>query len=290
MKILWAFSPFEKNKKLHQVGKKILTALTDKSDQVQVVYVASNAEVNLVTAYNIPKIKRYSDYPKKLIKKELLTLGLKKWEVEILPTYSLSQTSAVKMLSEFAQEYKVDLIVSASNGQTLLPRLVFGSFAETLIHLSLTDVLFYHQLTRFSSKPPKNILYAHDFAHKGAAGLKRALLYAKKWNSKLCIIHIINPEYNLLEDNPEAEKYRSNILKLAHKMERSIEAMDIDCTIMLEPRLEAHSKVILSTAKKQKADMIIMTAKSGDLVSLMGGKTTRAVLRESTLLTMVLKV
>lgn len=290
MKILWTFDPFDRNKKLHKVGTNILSILSNKNDQIKVAYVASNAEVNLATAFDVPKEKRYTDYPKKLIKKELSHLGLKKAEIEVLPTIHLSLSSSVKQLTQLAKKNKTDLILIATNARTLLPRLIFGSFAETLIHLSLSDVLVYHQKTKFGTKP-KNILYAHDFTMKGSLGLLRVTEYAKKWNSSLTVVHIVNPEFDVGDkQDKSSESYRQDVLNQAQKIEKSLQAQKINISIYLESSFETPSTIILNIAKKTKADMIALTAKSGNLTALLGGSITRQVLRESALLTLVLKV
>ena len=64
MKILWTFNPFDKNGELHKSGVNLLTTLFGKKDSVEAVYVASSAEAELATSFNIPEEKRYYDYPK----------------------------------------------------------------------------------------------------------------------------------------------------------------------------------------------------------------------------------
>lgn len=291
MNILWAINPFDKNKKLHRTGSNLLKLLSSNIDQVKAVYVASNAEVNLATAFDVPKEKRYTDYPKKMIKAELIQFGLKKAEVEVIPSVTVSQSASVKLLVDFAKKNKTDLIVMATNAKTLLPRVIFGSFAESLIHLSQSDVLAFHQKTKIGTKTPKHILYAHDFSTKGTLGLLRVTEYAKKWNSSLSIVHIVSPEFMTGESGLKAhESYRQDVLRQAHKIEQSLIAQKIKTSIYLEPSMDEASKVILNVAKKSKAEVVVVTAKSGNLAALLGGSVTRSVLRESNLLTLVLKV
>ncbi|MFA6237924.1 MAG: universal stress protein [Bacteriovorax sp.] len=290
MKVLWGFDPFGENKKLQTMGKNVLKFLAGSGDQVKVVYVASNAEVNLATAYNIDKEKRYTDFPRKLIKNDLNALGLKKYAVEVLPTISMSISASVKLLSQYAQKTQTDFIVIATNSKKFLPRLVFGSFAESLVHLSKTDVLIYHQKTKVHERLPKNILYAHDFSAKGSAGLERAMVYAKKWNSILHVIHVTNAEFTPIQNNSEAEAYCTKILKFANKVEKSIEAEGIKCNIHLEPSQESPANVIIKKAKKLNAEVIIVAAKSGNLAAFLGGSVSRNIMRESSLLTLILKV
>ena len=51
MKILWTFNPFERNKDLYLSGKAILDNWFNKKDSIEVLYVASNAEAELATAF-----------------------------------------------------------------------------------------------------------------------------------------------------------------------------------------------------------------------------------------------
>lgn len=285
VKILWAFDPFLENPKMHTKALVVLKSLFYKEDSLSVAYVASNSEVNLATAFNIPSEDRYSAYPKKIIKKELKNLGINNCVIDVLSNESLSMTSSVKKMAQFAIDSKADVILLASNGKKILPRIVLGSFAETLIHLSQTDILIYHQKTILGViGPPKKILYAHDFSRKGAAGLARAVIYAKKWNAILSIVHVVRPELST------DEFYRQQLLAVTHKLERSLVAQDIVCEIHLEPVIKSKDKVILSVAKKIKANIIIVAAKSGNLAPFLGGGVTRLVLRESNLMTLVIKV
>jgi nucleotide-binding universal stress UspA family protein len=287
MNILWTFDPFEKNKNLQIVGSKILKTLTNRNDLVKVVYVASNSEAQLATAYGIDKEKRYSDYPKKLIQRELIKLREKKLAIEVLSNMNFSISSSVKMLSQFAKKSKVDLILMATNGKSLLPRLIFGSFAETFVHTSVCDILIYHQKTKVGVEPPKNILYAHDFSLKGTKGFLRVTEFAKKWNSDLTIVHIVKPEYS--RDSSDST-YRQAVLAHSQKIEKSLLAQKIKATIYLETIMESPADLILKVARKSKADMVAVAALSGNLTALLGGSVTRQVLRKSTLLTLVLKV
>lgn len=293
MNILWAFDPFLANLNLQKKAKIILKSIVNEDDAVVAVYVASNQEVNLSTAYNIPKEIRYTEYPKKLLKRELIKLGVKKIKMEVIPSIKLSLSSSVKLLAQFAKKTNVDFILIASNGKKLFPRLVFGSFSETLVHLSNSDVMIYHQKTKINFARPKTLLYAHDFSLKGTAGLNRAMIYAKKWEATLIVVHVLSPEHSLLRkktEGAESEAYRLQLLRQAQKLERFIRSENIDCSIHLVPTLLTPADTVLSVAKKLKANIIMMTAKSSNLVSFLGGDVTRKILRESTLLTLVIKV
>ena len=283
MKVLWAFDPFQKNNELNTFGRKIIHSLFDKSDSVAAVYVASNAEVELSTAFNIPEEERYSLYPKNMISNALKKLKMEQLKVDVLTSKKISLSSIIEELVKHTQKQKIDLIVTATNGKKLLPRMVFGSFCETLIHSSKCDLLAYHQKTAFKS--PKNILYAHDFSKKGDAGLQRVMDYAKKWNAMITIIHV--PMY---EGDTTYEKFKVNTQKRATEVEKLITNNKLACKMVINYEIKPIHKIILSAATKYKADIVAVSAQANKITALLGGSVSRQVLRETKIPSLILKI
>lgn len=285
VKVLWAYDPFGKNKKLSLIAKSFLTNLFDKKDSIEVAYVASNSEVELATAFNIPVNRRYSTYPKKIIKESLKKLGMKKIKIEVLFEESLSLTSAVKRVTAYTRKQKIDLILIATNSKKVLPRIIFGSFAETIVHLSNCDLLIFHQNTKINSKVPANLLYAYDFSAKGYLGLNRVIEYVKKWNSILTIVYLPIPEAGVSYQN-----FQEETQKKIKKLESHLERENINFFINMSYDFKPITETILNQATKVKADMIVTASKANRLEAFLGGSITRQILRESQLPTLVLKV
>lgn len=285
MKILWSFDPFGQNKDLHVFGKNILTNLFGAKDSIEAVYVASNSEAELATAFHIPASKRYSSYPKGLMKEEIKGMNLKKVKSEVLVEKSLSLTSVVKNIVEYSKKKNIDLILIATNTKKILPKMVLGSFAETLVHMSVCDLLIYHQKTKFQMRTPKNLLYAHDFSSKGSIGLERAIVYAKKWNATLTIVYIPVPEVGM-----ELHTFKDSVQKRVQKIEKALENQKVKGKVHLEYDVKPITETILNVASKTNADLIAVAAQSSKLAALIGGSITRQILRESSLPTLVLKV
>jgi hypothetical protein len=84
MKIMWAFDPFQTNKEQQQFAAKILRSISNSKDELIAIYVASNAEAELATAFSIPASKRYTTFPKKIMTAALKKLSLKKIKAEII--------------------------------------------------------------------------------------------------------------------------------------------------------------------------------------------------------------
>lgn len=285
MKILWAYDPFQKNKKLNLLGKKILNSLTDKKDSVTAVYVASKSETELTTAFNIPEDERFTLYPKKIILGQLLKIKEPLIKAHVISSLKLSLSSAIQLLSKYSSAQKIDLILISTNSKTLLPRLVFGSFAETLIHASECDLLMYHQKTKFGLKSTRKIAYAHDFSTKGDLGLKRVLEYAKKWNASVVVINV-----PMFLSNMTYEKFKELNIKRSLEIEEFIKTKNVPYEMVISYEVKPIDEIILGVAYKKNADLIAVSAKASKLTALLGGSITRQVIRETKIPALILKV
>ena len=285
MKILWTFNPFEKHEELHRSGVKIINGWFNQKDSIEVVYVASNREVGLATAYDIPLSKRFSTYPKKLIVEKIKKLSVAAKKVIILFDKSLSLSSAVGKVVEYSLKVNIDLIVIASNSKRKLPRVIFGSFAETIVHSSNCDLLIYHQKTKVKLTPPQNVIYAHDFSKKGDDGLIRLMSYVKKWESHLTVVHMPIPEPGV-----EMQDFKVSIEKNVKKIEKKLFDNKINYQFIIEYKVLPISENIIHHARKNQSDIIAVSAQANKLSAFLGGSITRQVLRESHLPTLVLKV
>lgn len=286
MKVLWAFDPFQKDNRLNLLGKKIIEKLFDpKKNSINAVYIASKAEAELTTAFNVLEENRYTLYPKKIILAQLKKLKMDNLKAEVIPSNKISLSSIIKEFVKYNSDNKTDLVVIATNGKALLPRLVFGSFCETLIHSSECDLLIYHQKTKFDLKSNKKILYAHDFTEKGDIGLKRVIEYAKSWNAHLIVVHV-----PMFLSNMTYEKFKMQTEKQGEKIKDSISKQGIPFQLIISYDVKPINTIILNIAKKKGADFIAVTAKSNKLTALLGGSITRQILRESKLPSLVLKI
>jgi nucleotide-binding universal stress UspA family protein len=285
MKILWTFNPFERNKDLYLSGKAILDNWFNKKDSIEVLYVASNAEAELATAFHIPSKERYSAYPKKLIEKELSKISFSKKNIQILFDKSLSLTSLVKNIVSYSKEKNINLIVLASNSKKKLPLAILGSFAATLVHISKCDLLIYHQKTKITSSLPLNVIYAHDLSRKGELGLRKLLEYVKKWNAHLTVVHVPIPQFGV-----ELHEFRRITENKINELEKRLNKEKIIFNIHTEYVIHPISEIIIELSAKSKSNIIAVTAQANKLSAMLGGSITRQILQDSFLPTLVLKV
>jgi nucleotide-binding universal stress UspA family protein len=190
MKLLWAFNPFDANRKLERRAIALLRSTAATRDTIEAVYVASPLEVELATAFDVPIAERFSAYPKSLVEKGLAKLGMKRASATVLTQNSVSLTAAATAIANHAAKQKVEITVVASHARKGVPRLFLGSFAETLIHLSRTDLLVFHENSVVPERAPRTLLFAHDLSDGGDRGFERALAHAKRWKSTLHVMHV----------------------------------------------------------------------------------------------------
>ena len=285
MKVLWTFNPFDKNNELHMMGKQLLISLFDRNDSLKAVYIASNAEVEIATAFSIPVEERYTYFPKKLIKDQLKKLLIKNIQVEVLFEKSLSLTATVQKLVNFSKINKFDLILTATNNKLKLPQTIFGGFAESLVHNSKCDLLTYHQKTKICTGVPANIVYGHDFSAKGERGLNRLIEYAIKWGAVLTIVHMAIPDGTM-----NLELFKNRTKKYGEKLEIYLFEKKIKYSLNIIYKISPIVETLFSISNKTNANIIAVTAQSNKLTALLGGSVTRQVLRRSQLPTLVIKV
>jgi nucleotide-binding universal stress UspA family protein len=292
VKILWAFNPFDVNRKLQRVALATVKAIAGARDQLEAVYVASPVEIDLATAFDVPVGLRFSVYPKKRVEQALRKLGFKQMRATVLTHDSLSLTSSVRALAAHAAREKADITLVASHARKGVSRLFLGSFAETLVHLSKTDLLVFHEGTRALKREPGVLLFAHDLTEQGDQGFEKALRHAKRWKCALHVIHVPAPSYDLHFDDQDerVEAYRKDVGKKIRRIQAALKRARVEGTVVIDAKWAPISELILARAKRVRADLLLVLAKSGRLAGFMGGSVTRQLLRASVAPVLVLKL
>lgn len=292
MKMLWAIDPFLASSKAHAATFAYMKLLAKNAAQIAVAYVASPAEINLSAAFDRPAAERYSRFPLELIRKALKAakISISPKQIAVLPEMHLSQTAAVDRLIEHAEELKSDLIVLNTHSRKGLARLVLGSFAESVIHRSEIPLLVLNP----GAKPRpsiKNILYAADFEDENDPGFTKSLELAKLTRAKLYVLHCAGPMYEW-PDNPRelaVARHKEFVNKRAMESARIARLAGVDAEVLIDARFEEVSKTVLRYSSSKKADLIVLKAKVGRIQALLGGSTTRKVLRAAKQPVLVLK-
>jgi nucleotide-binding universal stress UspA family protein len=291
MKIFWTFDPFEDNKALRKKGASLLKSIRQAGDSVHAVYVASDEELVSTKGSAKNAGKRFSDVAADQVRAQLVGLGLKDVGVSIASEPRFSLTAAVRKLVDHVTSQKADLLISSTHGRTGMKRFLLGSFAETLIHFSKTDLVLFNEKTLLPLRAPRRLLYAHDFSRKGDDGFKRALRYASHWGAELHVVHAPQPSFAVRFDgqDPAVENYRKKVRAKVQKVEAALQDAGVEGAVSLMTQTKPVSDLIYAVAKKVDADMILTSAQSGRLAALLGGSVTRQMIRESRVPTLVMK-
>lgn len=291
MKYVWAFSPFDTNKKLEKKAVALIETIPGAAKNLEPVFVASPSCVELSTAFDVSERDRFSRYPKQLLQNSVKALGIKVTKCTVLTEESVSLTNSVKELAAYLTRSKASVAIIASHAKTGLSRLVLGSFAESLVFFSRVDLLIFNENSTIRKVAPKNLLFAHDFSKSADRGLDRAIYYAKTWQCSLHVVHIPDPAYGfkLKGQEAEVENYRRHVRQKLHRIEQKVKKSGVFGSVVLDPRWNPVADRILSRATDVKADIVVVVAKSGKLASFFGGSVTRQILRTSLAPVLVVK-
>jgi len=293
MSLVWAFNPFDDNRKLQQKALAMAKALLGPRDRLEAVYVASPNEIALGTAFDVPLELRFSEYPKTLVEKAVLKLGSSKQiRATVLPQRELSLTASARLFAAYLVQSKAEIALVASHARKGVSRLILGSFAEALVHAARTDLLVFHEGTRALKRAPGVLLFAHDLTEQGDQGFEKALRHAKKWKCALHVIHVPVPSYGLHFDDQDkrVEAYRKGVARKIQRVEATLKRARIEGSVVIDAKWAPISELILARAKRVRADLLLVLAKSGRLAGFMGGSVTRQLLRTSVAPVLVLKL
>ncbi len=100
--------------------------------------------------------------------------------------------NAADSILEYIDEQEFDLVVMGTHGRTGLKKFLYGSVAEKVVRLSPIPVLTTHQkLQKFSLQ---KILVPIDFSDNSKKALDFAEPIAKKFDSRLTFLHVVEQE------------------------------------------------------------------------------------------------
>lgn len=291
MKALWAYEPFQQDKKRVRGMYQLLKQLVVPSN-IEVGFIVTRHESDLNLAFDIPLEERFTLYPRKLIKKSLKEskISIEDKKIHVVDYETFSNTKVADRLLSLAKSRNVNLIALYTHSRHGFHRFVLGSFAETLIHRTQVDLLLVNPKIDFSKKV-KNVFFMTDFSPTLKKHLKKIVLICKHLNATLTIFHAAEViyEWSLDESNPRFHAYRRKIAKTKSWIEHECQQAGIKYDVIVTSEMRSITEMALESAKNYKSDLIVVAAKSGAMTALMGGSITRQIVRESTKPVLVLK-
>ncbi len=292
MKVLWSLEPFHQNslslKGMHDLLRQLVGSLAN----IEIGFIVTRSEPELYLAYDIPQKARYTTYPRKLLKdvlqKAKITIDDK--NLHVIDFDTTSNTAAVDRLLAVTKSRSADLIALYTHARKGFRRFMLGSFAETIIHRSKTNLLLINPL----AKPPekiRRIIFAADFSQSTKKALQQSLEICQKLKADLTVFHVaeIIYEWSLDETDSQIHSYRKKVRRTCEWIEKECKTFNVPCEVIVSTEIKPITDLVLNAANKAKADMIIVVAKVGPLAALMGGSITRQLIRSSTKPILVLK-
>lgn len=263
MKIVWSLDLFENNPTLFKLGGNLANVITTAKSDVCAVYVATSNSPELSMAFDVPPDERFQQYPLQLLKKKLTQLKTKnKIAASVVSDTSMSVSSNVAKLLDQVKKQKAQLLMVGSQSRKSLLKIVFGSFAETLIQASNVDVLLYREKSRLPKSKLKHIVFLHDFSKNGDEGFKRAVAYAKEWKCSLSCFHIPSIFYAVSNSKAPLEilKYKQTVASKVKQIEDVLKKEKLSGSVHLgsEKLTQEFEEKVDSFVKKFKPDMIAM--------------------------------
>lgn len=287
-KIVWAMNPFDQNTKLNQSMFSLLRNLEKiRKASIEPVFVlspqfyrqsmdsknkwpASEDEI-------LEKMKKISKATKlKTIKHPIL-----------LKEKTESHRLEAKHLIEYCQKKEVSMIVVATHARKGFPRLMLGSFAETLLLLSPIPILFVnpHQTP---TKSIENLLFPSDLGKDSRRAFVWTLDFADELKAKIYVYSSFQTSHRGLLT---ADDTFGLPIPLWAKMQKAEEEAasflceakraNITTEFVRDNRAGPIVDGILAQTKKLKIDMISMAAKPLPRMPMMIGSITRQLVRQA---------
>lgn len=292
MKALWALEPFHQDKSKVKSMHDLLKQFVSRPEQIEIGYIVTRHENELNLAFHIPYEERFSSYPRRILKRSLqkAKIGLANKNIHVVDLETFSTTKAVDRFLSLAKSRGSDLIALYTHAHHGFTRFTMGSFAETAIHRSKVSLLLLNPKTKFNAKV-KRIFFASDFSPSAKNRLRKVVQICKRLKSDLIVFHQAEFIYkwSLDESNPKIHAYRRKVNRMQNWIEQECKRAGISSKVEVASEFKGTTDLILKNANKEKADLIIVSARTGPFAALMGGSITRQVVRGSTKPVLILK-
>lgn len=195
-------------------------------------------------------------------------------------------------LCSLAGTEKADLVIAATHGRSGLKRWILGSVTERLIRtvpcplMSITPFAGQRETALPEPVQFSNILVGCDFSDDSAAALESALSLAQEYQSRLHLVHVIEPVAyrEALLSNAIMDEMRVNLnAKLTEKLKTMVpEEVDHWCEVKTNCLAGKPYEELIKYATIHAIDLIVLGIRGRSLVdSMLLGATTDRVVRRS---------
>jgi len=195
-------------------------------------------------------------------------------------------------IMEYAEEIGADLAVMGSHGRRGVQRILLGSVTEEVVREGSCPVLTVHEDAKASPEGYERILVPVDFSPRTAGQLERAADLARRFDSALDVVHVIDPP-----TMPDLYvPFERLVVDVAGTTARAITELE-ELTAPLKGELEVATEVLVGRAATEiakraeaGADLIVIpTHGHSGLDRVLLGSVAEGVLRRAECPVFVLK-
>lgn len=280
-KFVWALDHYSGDSKTNKAVAQFLKIFA-KTPGVKIIPVSivNLSELGMLDVLTKKDIEKYTRDAKKDSQAILDKLGLTNLKAEVKTCKGRSRSDSIKALMAFRKEKKADVIVVGSRNKKGLSRFFMGSFAETLIFTAKCPTLIINP----DMKPVKSIdriLFCSQLRDKYKADFNRILKFANKHKTHITLFNYFGLGSGS-KDQPQFIKDRlADREKNTNALIKAGEKAGIKVDSYIEKKEMDIDKAVLSTAKKDKCQLIALKGKSDALHAFLVGSTTRSIVRHA---------
>jgi len=297
VKILWAFDPFVESEKIYSNTVKALKVFSiGKNVEIYPIYFLVPNEIDLVAAtLEIFSLKSYKEAAEKKMRKFFSKINLKGlMKPQILLNPVGSKRSAIIELNKFSKKMNADFVFTSTHARKGLARYFLGSFSETLLLKSITPVIVVSPTNKITGSFQRT-LFATDFSVESFLAFQILVKEVKDWpkatvilfhQTSLAVDPIISSElyapgraYGFMEEY--LDKVKDFSKREAKKWSRWAENEGVQVEICIQNFSDRTSDAIVKRAKKSKATLIALAAKTGPKAAVLIGSIPRQIVRQA---------
>ncbi len=179
--------------------------------------------------------------------------------------------NSIEELGEFQRKMKITLLLIATHGFSNLRHFQMGSFTSKVFPLVACPVLVFRSFDGPHEAPhealvPHRILVPYDFSTPSERCLQAAGLWARKFNSSVRLLSVIQPNLTLLGDSPVDDAYPEGIGSkhqddVLNRLEGMIKADWTGIQVQPAVRVGHPALEILKEAEDFQPDLIIQASR-----------------------------
>ncbi len=285
-RVVWAVDVFEPEENKAKVLRLLKSFTTKTNSQVEIVHILNYAYVPPYPS-NIPS---WGEALQVLADKKINELADSseipniKTKVLLVPDASSTRKN-VDMLLEYVKDIKADAILVATHARSGVPRLVLGSFAETLLLKSQVPVLTVNPDADITEKI-SHILFPTYFTPHSHNAFITVLTLAKRLGAQLTLYYkeplIQSGSYAMplglyayMESEIETRR------QISSKWREQGEALGVSTTVELDETPGRAALAISEYATDKGVDLIAMVTRSDLMSAILLGSATRQVVRHA---------